>query len=932
MKRKILLLLTFVLLSSAANLAHNQYVHQYITSQAYFLLKKSLNVDITEMLAHLENGPVGPPWSNGTLLAGAWREDEEDIVYGYSKINPPTLTGITGSVYDFTTAFGGLNPDGFVSSTHFWYADDGDALKTTMTAGIRLPHTWWDNVVTFTIPNAYQKMMNFVNGNFDLRIQLIIRDFPNGNGTPCAEQWAWVNFKYFYLPNYFNSRILYVSKIEWHDGSVTNYPNLPTFKESHYSLLNGVPYNQFKENICWEILGRMCHLLQDMSVPAHANVDPHGGNPDLRIDNFENNFGDIGWTANMVYNIEPNVLNPYISSDPIHFLMYTSQQQANHFASNGPHMYPNNDIFGGNSLSEEITYLNSLGINNYGEPTVMTEITPPAIVENMKNKLFPEIIRATASLLYWFACETGLINKITFKNNFNAGTIQFDQEILQSGSSKDLFSGDNHVLTAIPQPYNNLDYIWNTYAPNARSVWSKLDRDGIPVTINNNLNITYNLNVTSQDKDATYTAGLRKNFKISRNDQTEFDGTIAMADVTRIVEQNSGTVPAPSTKTVGSRTYSFAGWANGGDGTFIPTNNMAYPNNALYKMPTKSNTSTAFANNSQRKFVRTPNGTLHMVYESMGHVWYEISTDNGQNWILMNNGLPMDNDRGKCPSIDFGMVGENIFVVILYQEFEAPFDKLKAAVYKSPFGFQPFQLFETETILTFLNPSGHSLNPVISIDYSGYTTIVWQITTEGLYFRSAGLLIDGLHLIGSNTRLAGTTGNSKNPSIATSKFANGSQVKHLVWEENDAIKYSAFYSAPPGTIKTLSTYSGYTKNYMPTLAILNDDLARIAWIGERTEAEEERIEKSTAAGTVSKRTIFRGINNDNYFWNFGSSVTSASVQSTGDNNYYIVWSGSGGTSMVSNYTAFNPVKSLSTSGNQVHVASGSTTSNTCNDV
>lgn len=31
--------------------------------------------------------------------------------------------------------------------------------------------------------------------------------------------------------------------------------------------------------------------------------------------------------------------------------------------------------------------------------------------------------------------------------------------------------------------------------------------------------------------------------------------------------------------------------------------------------------------NSQRKFVRTPDGHLHSVYQSMGRVWYERSTD-----------------------------------------------------------------------------------------------------------------------------------------------------------------------------------------------------------------------------------------------------------------------------------------------------------------
>ncbi len=36
-----------------------------------------------------------------------------------------------------------------------------------------------------------------------------------------------------------------------------------------------------KNKVVWEILGRMCHLLQDMSVPAHTNIDPRGNDESL---------------------------------------------------------------------------------------------------------------------------------------------------------------------------------------------------------------------------------------------------------------------------------------------------------------------------------------------------------------------------------------------------------------------------------------------------------------------------------------------------------------------------------------------------------------------------------------------------------------------------------------------------------------------------
>ena len=82
-----------------------------------------------------------------------------------------------------------------------------------------------------------------------------------------------------------------------------------------------------------------------------------------------------------------------------------------------------------------------------------------------------------------------------------------------------------------------------------------------------------------------------------------------------------------------------------------------------------SDNQNTFVNNSQRKFVRTndANNTLHSVYESMGRVWYETSTNNGQSWILMNNGLPLDNGAGKSPSICFDPYLNHIAVVFQQQ-------------------------------------------------------------------------------------------------------------------------------------------------------------------------------------------------------------------------------------------------------------------------
>ncbi|MBI9072924.1 MAG: trypsin-like peptidase domain-containing protein [Melioribacteraceae bacterium] len=85
----------------------------------------------------------------------------------------------------------------------------------------------------------------------------------------------------------------------------------------------------------------------------------------------------------------------------------------------------------------------------------------------------------------------------------------------------------------------------------------------------------------------------------------------------------------------------------------IAFNSSSAQVSALLKGTQLTNSSGAYSNNNQRKIVRTLNSHLHQVYESMGKVWYERSTDNGNTWQLMNGGAPLDNDNCSNPSIDY---------------------------------------------------------------------------------------------------------------------------------------------------------------------------------------------------------------------------------------------------------------------------------------
>ncbi|NWF88465.1 MAG: hypothetical protein HXY50_03290, partial [Ignavibacteriaceae bacterium] len=98
--------------------------------------------EIPEMRYHLGGGPVGPPWTNGTIQAGAWREDEEDVVYGYYQYAPG-------------------DPEGaLISITHFWDADGG--LNQTSDLNDYALGIYW----SYSCENAMQKMLKYYNGDY----------------------------------------------------------------------------------------------------------------------------------------------------------------------------------------------------------------------------------------------------------------------------------------------------------------------------------------------------------------------------------------------------------------------------------------------------------------------------------------------------------------------------------------------------------------------------------------------------------------------------------------------------------------------------------------------------------------------------------------------------------------------------------------------
>ena len=553
---------------------------------------------------------------------------------------------------------------------------------------------------------------------------------------------------------------------------------------------------------------------------------------------------------------------------------------------------------------------------------------PPSSINvtAIANETFNYTIRVTASLFHWFCTETGLISKITVANNFNLGTIKFGinstPQEKTSPYTVGVMNGQQVRLEAQNQLFEDINRIWNSSGvTNSWSNWLKLPSGAsIPNAIPGANNYNYSFNVSTNDHNSKYIADLKKRFDITRNDQTEFDGNFTTI-AAQIVEQNSDYISAPLQQTINNNSYNFAGWVGWNQSSasvyITPTQNTTY--STLYKIPHKSNYANAFSNNSQRKFVRTPDGTFHLVYESMGCTWYERSTDNGVSWQIMNNGKPL-RDNSQNPAIAYQ--GNTVFIAV---QFSTGF---KFYWFNNAGGF--------EAADSVINPGGEV------IDYQSDVSPAIEIKSDRLLivYRNNGLkynfyqwypsgngdisfLEDGLIL--------NSDANSITPTLAVNKNTSDYNF-HLAWGQGDnIIRYQKITSSDGIRLEqssscykaNLAANDGYTKNYTPTLVVLGDDLARASWIGERnTITDEESINE--------KRVVFRGVKCDNTsfsFWNFGYDVRSATIQKSNDNaNYFIIWNEENNATKATNNTTLAVIKNLSTAGHNVQVCNGATKS------
>ncbi|MFI5405939.1 MAG: matrixin family metalloprotease, partial [Nitrososphaerales archaeon] len=413
-----------------------------------------------------------------------------------------------------------------------------------------------------------------------------------------------------------------------------------------------------------------------------------------------------------------------------------------------------------------------------------------------------------------------------------------------------------------------------------------------------------------------FTLELKNNFEFD----TENNGQLTVKNLTQstnTIQYNSPInqtvywstnfeVTAYSQITVNGRLYNLVGWTDNYFGpnprTITPTSNTTYT--ALYKYPHYSNSTSAFANNNQRKFIRSYNGHLHIVYESMNKVWYERSTNNGQTWEIMNGGKPIYGGIATHPSIDYYPGSNDVIIVYNKDEYE-----IAAQYYENG-------VFKCESIVSNSGWVNENSKPVIA---STYTRLIVAWNEMGYILYRLGQKIytpnHDFHWYFDPRVISDPLETDKNnPTIATSKLqAIGFW---LAWDRNQSaiqfVNLDLIDNDEDIQQSGIYTYgqAGFSKNEQPSISVMPNNDYRISWFGSN-------------GGSKQVVTYF------NYqFYIFGTNLSSHSMSVTDDGKSIITYGDQNGSNnKFRQIWYFTLDKNLNTTGKQTHLSNGSSLSN-----
>ena len=351
--------------------------------------------------------------------------------------------------------------------------------------------------------------------------------------------------------------------------------------------------------------------------------------------------------------------------------------------------------------------------------------------------------------------------------------------------------------------------------------------------------------------------------------------------------------------------------------------------NANLKGTELSDEEEAYNNPGQSKFIKTTHqqyGTnyFHKVYESMGNVWYEMSTDGGSTWQIMNNGKPLNTGGGsaKYPSIDYSpdyYYPNQVIIVFLEERLEPVHEYyIMAQFYNNG-------IFQYESIVASNEENyhvGEFSKPVVA-RRSPTFLVAWDdsplLGSRGLMYRLGQL---GAQIYWNTDALPveyGLGDEYRNPSLAISKSGTGLGTYRLAFDKGTnivGVNLEVFQTGtyPPYSVRENSGYAfgqaGFSQNYQPSISVMPNNDFRISWFGSNGGAKQI-------------------VTYWNYqFYIFGTNVSSHSMSVTDDGKAIIAYGDLDGTrNKFRQVWYWGTEKNLGTTGKQTHLSNGSSTNN-----
>ncbi|MEX0844342.1 MAG: T9SS type A sorting domain-containing protein [Balneolaceae bacterium] len=460
-------------------------------------------------------------------------------------------------------------------------------------------------------------------------------------------------------------------------------------------------------------------------------------------------------------------------------------------------------------------------------------------------------------------------------------------------------NGDKINLEAYDnQNINGYTWVFNdTEDPENNSRWA-INKSGNITTISSNQSTSRTAN---DDQNAIIFNEQKRVFSINRNDYSPELGSNFNSANVEVVEENELT--APSIQTKNGITYQFIDWSDGETDNprtiYSPTTSLT----AQYKGFQISNKSTAFKAN-QRNYVRSKDGWEHMVYESLGHIWYEAKSPTGD-WELIGRGNRphLDQNGGKSPSIDFNTeeFPWDDMVIISWQEGT----KIHVQVFRYLSGSDAYSSAAPYIDFSTGQSAGYNTQPNVVWSDKDDFIVFWKSSSGIKYriydFSGTGGAIE--KITPDEVLISGTSGAYN---IAATSFTDGNNIYFdLAWQTSHSasppyyiatkiwftsLKYNVLTQSvtPVGSPKQVSS-GAYYRNKEPSITsigtfdkvigYISGSTTNSLWDPWNTWATTARVQNGMFGWQVTSRT-----NKDHH-------VRSVSVNKQSNNSeYYTAWS------------------------------------------